>query len=134
MSNAIQKLNEQVSQLKKIRVEIEAATFGLQETKRKRDELQANLLECLQKENLKGWKTEELVVSRAVRKSIDITDTEVFLADMASQGFKDHIEVRPSFQFKNTLLPRLIKGGYKFKGAELLDKEYLSIRKPADKK
>ena len=131
--NQIQKLNQKVSILKSLRLEISSVEDHMYSLKQKRDELQEELLQELQKDELKQWKTDDLTVSRIVKPIEKVKDETALMEDMKAKDLGHHIETKISSTFKQTYLPKMVKCGEQFQGIAIEEKEYLSVRIPNQK-
>lgn len=131
--NQIQKLNQKVSLLKSLRLEISSVEDHMYSLKAKRDTLQEELLQELHKDGLKQWKTDDLNVSRIVKPIVKVTDELALMEDLKAKDLGHYIETKISSTFKQTHLPRMVKGGEQFSGIAIEEKEYLSVRTPNQK-
>ncbi len=128
MATQIQKLNTKVIALKEIRLKLQELESKADEYKVQRDILQEELLGELQKNELKQWKTDDMTVSRISKDIVRIVDEGALISDMREKGLENYIDTKVNSTFKNTYLPKAVKGGDKFAGIESDTKEYLSVR------
>ena len=129
----IHELTQLAQELCKVRSEAAALKDTLGFLKEKRDGLQACMLEMMQAERMKQYKTDTATISRAVKSDIRIVDEPELVAELAArkvldQYYVSRIDMAPFKSFANALLKET---GEVLMGIEPVRSEYLSIRTPS---
>ncbi len=94
------------------------------------DEIKAEMIDSGQK----SARFQLATISLAVRPSIKIVDYSKLVKDIQKKGLaNEYLELTPNTLFKNAV-KETIKTGKLFKGTELHETEFLSVRKPEDPK
>lgn len=99
----------------------------MREEKEKRNDIQANILTELKKQEILSVKYKDMMISSAVRKTLRIIDEPVLLNHLKKKKLEMYIKETVSPEF-SVVKGELIKAGETMPGMELFESEYISIR------
>ena len=131
----MQDLQTLAQELVELRAEITAIEEQAKPLKARKDELQAQVLELMKATQQFGVKYQDFTVSRAVRKTLDITDEKTVIAQLKEKGLMQYFSEQLNELFKKGLAPVIIKeaeaSGEVLDGTQVAETEYVSIRQSA---
>ena len=111
----------------------EAKKTILEPLQAQRDELQKDLLQHMAKQGFVSVKTDTATVSRQISKKLSIQDENVLIADLKKRGFTDYITERVNKDVWDPFAREAVKSGVAFAGTEIVETEFVSIRKAKPK-
>lgn len=120
---------EKAQKLLELRSQINEMTEAMKPLKAQREELQQNIIAHLNKVGMLSVKTPDATISKAVKKYFDITDEKLVISQLKEKGLTDYVEERINKDLWIGFEREAIKQGMKLEGTELIETEYISIRK-----
>ena len=116
-------------QLVELRAQITAIEEQAKPLKAQKDELQAQVLEMMKATEQYGVKFQDFTVSRAVRKTLAVTNEKAVIEQLKERGMSQYYSEQLNDLFKGSLAKEIVKAGEAIDGTEIAESEYISVRK-----
>ena|SRR3990167_9733353 len=121
-------IQKKVSNLLKLRLQIDKAKKQLEPLQAQRDELQQNIIDDMKEQGFDSVKANGVSVAWTISKRLVIQDEPVLIADLKKRGLTDYIRERVDSQLWQAFSRQAIKENLKLKGTEIAETEYISVR------
>jgi len=122
-------IQEKAKKIVEIRNKINELKEKMDKLKAERDKLQADIIEHLKRLGFNSIKTQEAMISRQVARTLTIVDEKALVEDLKKKGLNDYIREQVDRNLWRGLATEAIKQGQKFKGTEIKESEFISVRK-----
>jgi hypothetical protein len=126
-------IQQKVGELLKLRTQIDELKKTLDPLKTQRDELQENIIAHMKKQGFNSVKTDEATVSKQISKKIVIESEDKLVADLKKRGLDEMVKERLNGELWTPFSREIIKQGEKFDGIEIVETEFISVRKSKPK-
>lgn len=113
---------------RQIKVFDEAYEANTAELKVAKDQIRGEIQKTLKDRGEYSARLDKATVTLSVRKTAVITDEKTLVKDLKKQKLTDYYEVRATDLFKDVVLKEVAKGEKSFKGVEIKETEFVSIR------
>jgi len=130
----------EIQEKTKLLLDLRSKINGLMETmdvlKAERDSLQISIMGEMSELGFNSVKIGDTMVSKAVRKTLQITDEKELIAELDKKGLKnEYVREQIDKELWRGLSTKLAKEGQIYKGTEIKETEFISIRnvKPLNK-
>lgn len=122
-------IQKRAEQLLNLRREAEDLKKQLDQVKFKKDEIQSSLMEEMKREGINSVKTGKTMISKVVRKTMIISDENALIDELKEKGLdKEYVREQVDKTLWRSLSASAIKEGVSFKGTEIKETEFISIR------
>jgi len=122
-------IQKKAEQLLELRQKAEELKKQLDQIKFKKDEIQNSLMDEMKQEGFNSVKVDKTMVSKAVRKTMVISDENALIAELKEKGLdKEYVREQVDKTLWRGLSTSAIKEGVNFKGTEIKETEFISIR------
>lgn len=129
MKTLAKKLVDLRAKIAKIDADYEKKTAPLKE---ERDTLQAQILEALKEQEQFSARFDFATITRAVRRTPQITNEEALVKHFKKSGLTDYISETVN-EFGKNVVKEVIKTGDTLPGVEISEKEYISVNTSSQK-
>ena len=118
---------------KQIKVFDEAYEANTKDLKTAKDQIRAEIQKTIKERGEYSARLDKATVTLSVRKTAVIVDEALLVKDLKKQKLTDYYQTRATDLFKDTVLKEVAKGEKTFKGLEIREVEFISIRSNSDK-
>lgn len=127
-------IQEKVSNLLKLRSQIDEIKKQIEPLQAQRDELQQNIIQHMKKQGFDSVKTPVATIAKSISKRLVIQDESKLVEDLKQRGLTDYVKERVNNALWMSFSREAVKQDLKLAGTEIAETEYISIRKRAEKK
>ena len=122
-------IQKKAEQLLVLRQEANEMKERLDIIKVKRDEIQNSLMDEMKQEGFNSVKVDKTMISRAVRKTMIISNEDALIADLKEKGLdREYVKEQVIKDLWRSLSVSAVKEGLELAGTELKETEFISIR------
>jgi len=122
----------EIQEKTKLLLDLRSKINGLMETmdvlKAERDSLQISIMGEMSELGFNSVKIGDTMVSKATRKTLQITDEKELMAELKEKGLNDYVREQIDKELWRGLSTKLAKEGQIYKGTEIKETEFISIR------
>jgi len=122
-------IQTKVGELLKLRSQIDELKKTLDPLKVQRDELQEDIIAHMKRQGFKSVKTDEATISKQISKRIVIENEDKIIADLKRRGLDAYVKERLNADLWAPFSRELIKQNTKLDGMEIVESEFISVRK-----